>query len=329
LATWPLNKRRGAALLTVLWLAAALGVIAFSLANTVRGEVERTSTEVDGTRAYYLATGALARALLYMCWGPNYMLPQGGSRYYTKDMPFLRLSFPAGEAWVEIIPEATKININRAKVEDLFRLLIILGAEPQRAQDIAMAIVDWRTTAPPGVLSPFDQFYVSLTPSFQGRHASFQEIEEVLLVKGMTPELFYGTFERDSEGHLVPRGGLRDTITVYGGSDRIDVNTAPPALLAAVGLSPDMVAAILAARSVNPFRTMEQLASFIPPELLGRLGVGVGASMYTLRASARLRLANGQLGDLRRSVAALVKFYPSGSGEPWQVLRWYDDEWVR
>ena len=323
------TTKRGSALLTVLWLAAALAAIAFALANTVRGEVERTSTAVDGTRAYYLARGALERALLWVNWGPNYMLPDGSPRYYTRNMPFLRFGFPTGEALVEVVPEATKVNINRAKIEDLFRLLITLGTDPERAQEIAAAIVDWRTPGPPNALSPFDQFYVSLTPSFLGRHASFQEIEEVLLVKGMTPEIFYGTYERDAQGRLVPRGGLRDTITVYGVSDRVDVNTAPPALLAAVGLSPDMVAAIVNARSVNPFRTMDQLASFIPPELLGRVGVGLGLSLYTLRATAQLRLANGQLSDLRRSVAAQVKFHPPGTEQPWQVLRWYDDEWVR
>jgi len=50
------SARRGSALLAVLWLSAALGAIAFSLAATVRGEIEHTSTTLDGTRAYYLAT---------------------------------------------------------------------------------------------------------------------------------------------------------------------------------------------------------------------------------------------------------------------------------
>ena len=56
-----MKRRRGAALLAVLWLSAILAAIAFSVATTVRGETERTSTLSEGVRAYYLATGALER----------------------------------------------------------------------------------------------------------------------------------------------------------------------------------------------------------------------------------------------------------------------------
>src|SRR6266481_5686010 len=60
---------RGSALLAVLWLSLALSAIAFSLASTVQGETERTSTAVDGLRSYYLASGAIERAILYIEWG--------------------------------------------------------------------------------------------------------------------------------------------------------------------------------------------------------------------------------------------------------------------
>ena len=67
----PTSPQRGGALLTVLWLSAALTAIAFSISTTVRGETERTSTTVDQTRAYYLASGAVDRAILWMQWGRN------------------------------------------------------------------------------------------------------------------------------------------------------------------------------------------------------------------------------------------------------------------
>lgn len=322
-------QKKGSALLMVLWLTAALAAIAFSLANTVRGEVERTSTEVDGVRAYYLANGAIERALLYMYWGPNYLLPNGDSRFYTRGMPYLRLSFPTGEALVEIAPETSKMNVSTALPEDLFRLMLALGADPERAHEIVLGIEDWRRPMAPNAISPFDEFYLSLTPSFRARHASFREIEEVLLIKGMTPELFYGTFERDTQGRMVPRGGLKDCLTIYGATDRFDVNSAQPALLASLGLSSDMVAAIVARRRVNPFRHMEELTNFVPQELANHLGVNTGIAMYTLRATARLRLQNGQLSDARRSVGALVKFLPVEYDQPWHILRWYDNEWMR
>ena len=49
-------------MLAVLWLAAGLSAIALTIANTVRGETERSSTEADGLKAYYLAAGAIDTA---------------------------------------------------------------------------------------------------------------------------------------------------------------------------------------------------------------------------------------------------------------------------
>src|SRR5687767_15495095 len=63
------RRSRGSALLSVLWLSAALAAIAFSLSSTVRGETERTGTGVDSLRSYYLAVGAVQRASVELLWG--------------------------------------------------------------------------------------------------------------------------------------------------------------------------------------------------------------------------------------------------------------------
>src|SRR5467141_3136067 len=60
------QSERGSALLAVLWLTAALAAISLTLATTVRGETERMATAEDGLRAYYLATGAIERAVLWI-----------------------------------------------------------------------------------------------------------------------------------------------------------------------------------------------------------------------------------------------------------------------
>src|SRR5947209_15352061 len=91
-------NRRGSALLAVLWLSAALSAIAFTVANTVRSETERTSTAVDSLRAYYLATGAIDRTLLYIHWGAGPRKPDGSPKYFENPMPVLRFEFPSGSA---------------------------------------------------------------------------------------------------------------------------------------------------------------------------------------------------------------------------------------
>lgn len=318
---------RGGALLAVLWLSAALAAIALSVATTVRGETERAATASEGVRAHFLAAGAIERALLWMQWGQGARTPDGRPRYWDPANPYLRLSFPGGETVVEVIPESSKLSVNAAPPADIVRLLIALGVDFPRAQEIAAAIVDWRTGQPLGAMTPFDQFYSSLGPTFRAPHASFEEVEEVLLVKGMTPDIFYGGYGRDAQGHLVPRPGLRDCISVYGWTSGFDVNTAEPALLVSLGIPPELVARLVDIRRVAPFRSMEQLAGFGLggfPRLA--VGSGNGSSMVTLRATARPRLPDGRLSDLRRTSSGLVKFFTeAGATQPYQIVRWYEN----
>src|SRR5580698_10628142 len=249
------TSSRGAALLTVLWLTAALTAIAFTLANTVRGEVERSSTDADGLKAYYLAAGAIDRTLVYMESGPAFRGPDGKPLFQEDVTRVLLLNYPHGVARVEYIPENSKLNVNMAPPRELSNLLLALGADPIRAQTIVSGILDWRAGTPGGSFSQFDQYYLSLTPSFRARHASLEEIEELLSVRGITPDIFYGTYvpvDAPDGTRLLPRTGLIDCLSVFGSSSRIDANTGAPAVLAAIGMAPDVINALVQRRRVSP-----------------------------------------------------------------------------
>ncbi|MCX6605748.1 MAG: type II secretion system protein GspK [Acidobacteria bacterium] len=318
----PTRSLRGGALLTVLWLSAALTAIAFSVATTVRGETERTSTTVEQTRAYYLATGAVDRAILWMQWGRNVgRNPDGTARFWAPGISLLRMPFPSGYAEVEVIPESSKYNINSVTPVDLQRLLLSLGLDPNRTQELTAAIIDWRQPSPGP--SSFDQFYGSMIPSFRARHASFEQIEELLFVRGVTPDMFYGTWVRNQAGQLVRATGLKDCLALYGTNSQFDINmTAPPVLLS-LGIPPDVVTQIVARRSQRPFLTNEELNTVVQAAgpAAGKLRLG-GGSVFTLRASATLRGS-----DVRRSVASVVKFNWDEKDEmtPYHILRWYDN----
>jgi general secretion pathway protein K len=312
----------------VLWVSAALAAIAFSVAATVRGETERTSTLADGVRTYYLASGAIDRWVLYTGW-QDYRNADGTPQFYETGMARVYMQFPTGVATVEVIPETAKLHLNESRPEELFHLLVALGADPDRAREIANAIIDWRSPAPGG-MSIFDQHYLSLSPSFRGRHASFEEIEELLLVKGMTPDLYYGTFVRDAQGNLSPRGGLKDCVSVYGSSTTVDANYAHPAVLASIGIPPAAVTAIVQRRRAQPFRNPADLNPFA--QMAGPAGnrLSLGQSnVYTIRATGQLRYPDGRLNDLTRSVSAVFKFNQPTKKRPnlprRELLRWYDN----
>ena len=103
----------------------------------------------------------------------------------------------------------------------------------------------------------------------------------------------------------------------------LDVNTVTPEVMVAVGVAPETAAAIVALRKIAPIQDMGQLAPF-GGKGMGRLGMASG-SIVTLRATAQLRLPNGQLSDLHRTVSAMVKLLGTGFDPPFHVMRWYDN----
>jgi general secretion pathway protein K len=319
---WILHKKRraagrkqaGSALLTVLWLCAALSAIGLAVASNVRGETERASTNVDDTKSWFIARGAVERAALHILWGQD---------YYRFGTPAIDLAFPGAQVHVDVIPETSKMALNMVPEEQLLRLLTALGVPEGNATEITAAVADWRTPADLLKASPFDAFYLAQSPSFLPRHASFTENEELLLVKGITPELYYGTSLDGS------RSGLRDCISVYGSSGAFDINTVRFETLEAIGMAPEDAAALVKSRDQHPvtdFNEMERIQKSLG-QPGARLRIG-GQVIYTLRATAQLRRPDGKLSDLRRTVAALVRInFPGnrkGKVPGFEVIRWYD-----
>jgi len=323
------RQARGSALLTVLWLTAALSAIGLALANNVRGETERAATALDDTRAYFIARGAIERAALHIQWGRFYHTPDNQPMYFRYGSPSIDLDFPSAVAHVEVVPETSKLSINAAPPQELLALFTALGEPENRALAIAGAIVDWRTPVTPERPSAFDAIYLSRAPSFLPRHASFQENEELLLVQGITPDLYYGT-SLDGGVSGPAAGGhaaLRDCVSIFG-SSAVDVNSARRETMIALGVPPADADAIIQRRRQSPIldpQEFREIQNSLGPAGL-RLRIG-GNTIYTLRATVRLK--NGaSLSAMRRSAGALVKFnFPGNySGKPpgYEVLRWYD-----
>src|SRR5271165_4938742 len=97
------RNRKGSALLTVLWLSAALAAISLAVSSNVRGEADKALTNTDDAKSYFVARGAIDRALLHMQWGKD---------FYIYGQPTIDLAFPEAQVHVEIIPETAKIGLN-------------------------------------------------------------------------------------------------------------------------------------------------------------------------------------------------------------------------
>src|SRR5581483_10866402 len=129
----------------------------------------------------------------------------------------------------------------------------------------------------------------------------FDAPEELLLVRGVTPELFYGN-------NGMP--GLRDLISVFNRTLNINVRTAPPALLAILaGQGPDGAAALAADRAADPVGFVERMRTL----------AGAANPFFAFLAAR----ADTQQERNRSTVAAVVELASEDTDGP-KILRWLD-----
>src|ERR1700730_17690576 len=124
------TSQKGGALLTVMWVSAALAAIAFSVSTSTRAEADRAGTAAAGLSRMYLATGSVDRAVQGLLWGTG--SDRFFDRRYYSEKPRLTYSYPSGDAVVEMMPESAKLDINQASEEDLVRLVTALTGDLQR-----------------------------------------------------------------------------------------------------------------------------------------------------------------------------------------------------
>jgi len=149
-------------------------------------------------------------------------------------------------------------------------------------------------------------------------------------VRGMTPELYYGNYVADASGRLSPRGGLRDSLSVWGSPGPFDANAVSPALLEALGAAPGAIAQLVQRRAQLPFHNLGEVAALgIPTD---RLAVNGEHLIWNIRATARLRRPDGSPSDVVRSASAIARLVLPPRNRPLdpkrlQVLRFYEDAW--
>jgi type II secretory pathway component PulK len=99
---------------------------------------------------------------------------------------------------VRVYDESGRIPLNAKDLEEesLFKILENLEYDESLAREVAAAILDWRDEDDlhrnEGVES---DYYEGLDPPYKAKNAPFDAVEELLLIKGITHEMFYGTDE--------------------------------------------------------------------------------------------------------------------------------------
>jgi type II secretory pathway component PulK len=98
------------------------------------------------------------------------------------------------------------------------------------------------------------------------RNAAFQTVDELLLVRNMTEEIFFGSLVQEpSTGRYRRIPGLRDLVTVQSGDARVNPNLASVEVLMALPLMNAEIAAHVAAeRESKNFENADDLVKRVP-----------------------------------------------------------------
>ena len=217
-----LPDERGVALLVVLWIFIFLFVVAFDFTASVREEGNATRRYAEEGEGYYLALAGFERGL-YELLGQFSQPRQGGASQSGNvfDEDCSENTLGEGSYRVCLIDEAGRINLNRADEETLRRIFSNLEIEEPRSSTLVDSILDWRDEDDLHRLNGAESdYYLSLSPSYTAKNGPFDSVEELLWVRGATPEIFYGQ-EKDGAQTV----GLRKIFTVDSPMDRVNART--------------------------------------------------------------------------------------------------------
>ena len=188
-----INKQRGTAIIVALFIVALIATAAIAMIQRLQIDLRKTELIIRSDQAYLYNQGSLAWAkeTLNQAWKrqkPNQVVDGISPISYpkTKEGPYTISG--------SLIDIQGRFNLNNL-TDPLYHLIfsrLIQVVSPNIDQatsmEIVKAIVDWIT---PGLKeTPFDAYYLKLNPPYHAAHNLMASVSELLLVKGITPDLF-------------------------------------------------------------------------------------------------------------------------------------------
>jgi general secretion pathway protein K len=266
----PLKNNRGMALLIALTVISLIVALTIQFNKNMRQNLVASGTQRNSGKLEVMAGSGvnLAMAVLLKDAKENEHDSLQDSWALLADEDLSKL-FDVGSLTVKIIDNSGKLQINSlvhskkqqpvgktpaqvtAQEEGARNILWrLLRKEPFSLEDSAArtiidSLVDWIDAEDGDGEQEFgaeSSYYLSLDPPYACKNGQVEFIEELLLVKGITPELLNGTAKHP---------GLAALLTTQGNDGQININTADPLLFQALheDMTKEMVEDIRAFRA--------------------------------------------------------------------------------
>jgi len=249
-----LKDNRGVALILTISIIGLIVILTLQFNNYMRTELHAAANLHNGIELKYIARSGFNCAMAALREDDSAVDSFNDTWASLKEYSsYSSAFFENGWFEVNVIDLAGKIQINQlvdregnynTKQKDLLMRLLTsteINIKMEEAEDILDAVKDWIDED--NEVTRFgaeDSFYRGLDTPYYCRNGRLESLDELLLIKGITRELFYGT-EEDP--------GIFSYLTVYG-DGRININTADPLVLKSLSVDMDqeMIEEIMAYR---------------------------------------------------------------------------------
>lgn len=325
------KSERGIALFLVLWVMALLTVIAGEFCYFVRTEANITRNFKEETQTYYIAMSGLSFAIGELVVNelvPRQVKAPDGKEEQEDIRLRINTDIPAipfgdGQFKVERENESGKVNLNKAGAPLLKMMLSNFEIDDANKNIIVDSIMDWRDKDSLHRLNGAeDDYYLSLPQPYKSKNGDFTSIEELLLVRGVTPGIFYGGLKDMVAVYQDKETGLANLIRANFDFNKININAASPRMLRALPrMTEDVVQAIIKYREKKDFRSLTDLSLLVGSDIYAGISPYITLSLspyYTIKSVGMLKDS-----QTREGVQAVVKI-DRRLTKGYEVIQWID-----
>ena len=247
-------------------------------------------------------------------------------------------NYPVGDGTVsiKIIDLERKVNINTASATTIQQALTLMGVDANDISVVSDSILDWIDSDDlPRVAGAESDYYQGLAVPYYAKNAPIDDLSELLLVKDVTPEMYWGgnagnhtpsVFQHKLGLGTAPGQtpdypfGLVEIFTPFS-SGKININTANANVLQMIpGVDAAMADAIIKQRAgPDGVDGTEDDISFNSPGQLGGFGIQDTSACDTRSHTYEVH-ATAQIGEFKREYVAILA---RTSGTDIQVLSFY------
>lgn len=237
------RNRRGFAMITALWLVVAITVVALQFSYEAHerymlgiNAAERGVARAAVIGALALEQAQLERALRQRNTGSNAARLRSSDPWIDVDSTFTGpVDIDSIIVMVDAKPGGRRLNVNSMNEEQLRAFFGNLLKDVSASDELAQSIMDWRDQDDQARVRGGERdYYLKDNRMVLPANAPFREVDDLLDVRGMTPEILEKA---------------RPYLRTYG-NGTINLNTADePVLRAIPGMTDVILARILATRS--------------------------------------------------------------------------------